>query len=76
MDELYKSMEDLLIMQDNLNALIKIIDSLSETPEDNQSVTKGNYGIIKLVLSDVLDIQISAAAALDEYIAKNASDKK
>ena len=76
MDELYKSMEDLLITQDNLNALIKIVDSLSETPEENQSVIKGYYGIIKLVLSDVLDIQISAAAALDEYIAKNASDKK
>ena len=76
MDELYKSMEELLIMQDNLGALIKIIDRLSETPEENQSVIKGYYGIIKPVLSDVLDIQISAAAALDEYIAKNASDKK
>lgn len=72
MNELYTAMDKLLIAEDNVNSLVKILELIfSCTEEERAASAPAIMNITSAVLKEAAENQRAAAEILDEYLAVN-----
>lgn len=77
MENLYNAMDKLLAAKDSVDSLLKILDTLSNCPnEDAEKTAAALINVTRSVLKDTAENQREALGIIDKFLADNIKDNR